>query len=57
MDKLKELKKQNSKFKGKIKELKEKVKNYNDEGDDNDKPEDYGDQFGGNQSKNKSNKN
>ena len=56
LDKLKELKKQNTKFKSRIKALKKKVKNDNDDGDDNDEPEDAGDQFGGKQSKKKSKK-
>ena len=42
LDNIKELKKQKSKFKRNIKALKKKVKNYNGEGDDNDKPEDSG---------------
>ena len=36
LDDIKELKKQNPKFKKKIKELKQKVTNHNDEGYDND---------------------
>ena len=56
LDKLKELKKKNSKFKRKIKELKKKVTNNNDEGDDNDKPKYSGDQIGGNHPKKKSRK-
>ena len=57
LDKLKELKKKNSKYKRKTKALKKKVTNDNDEGDDNDKLEDSGDHCGGNQYKKKSNKN
>ena len=57
LDKLKELKKQNSKFKRNTKELKKKFTNDNYEGDDNDEPEDDGDQFGGKQYKKKSKKN
>ena len=40
-----------------IKALKKKVTNDNDKGDENDKPEDSGDKFGGNQSKKKYKKN
>ena len=57
LNKLKELKKKNSKFKRKFKAIKKKAPKENNEGDDNDEPEDSGDQFGGNQSKNKSKKN
>ena len=56
LDKLKELKKKNSKLKNKIKALNNKVTNENDEVYDNGKPEDAGDQFGGKQSKKKSKK-
>ena len=44
-------------MKRKIKALKKKVTNDNGEGDDSDEPEDSSDQFIGNQSKKKSNKN
>ena len=47
IDKIKEIKKKNYKFKRNIKALKKKVTNENDEVDDNDEPEDAGDQFGG----------
>ena len=57
INKIKKLKRQNSKLKRKIKALNKKVTNDNDEWDDNNKPEDSGDQFGGNQSKNKPKKN
>ena len=57
LDKLKELKKKKIMFKRSIITLKRNIINDNDEGDDNDKPEDAGDQFGGNQSKKKSKKN
>ena len=57
LDKLKELKEKNSKIKRKTKALKKEVTNDNVEGDDNDKPEDYVENFGGKQSKNKSKKN
>ena len=51
IDKLKELKKHDFKFKSNIKYLKKKViqKKYDDEGDDNDESEDSGNQFGGKQ--------
>ena len=57
LDNIKELKKQNPKFKRKIKAIKKNVTNDHDKGDDNDKPEDSGDQFGGKQSKEKCNRN
>ena len=47
IDNLKELEKQNYKFKSKIKLLKKKVTNNNDEGDVNNEPEDSGKTFGG----------
>ena len=47
LDKIKELNKQNFKFKSKTKALNREVTNDNYEGDDNDEPEDAGDQFGG----------
>ena len=57
LDKLRELKNKKSMFKRSIRALKKNITNGNDEGDDNDKPEDAGDQFGGNQYKNKSKQN
>ena len=57
LDNIKELKNQNSKFKSNIKALKKRVTNDNDEGDDNDKTEDAGDQFGVKQCDKKSKKN
>ena len=57
LDKIKYLKKKNSKLKRNIKALKKKVTNDNDEGDDNDEPRYAGDQFGRKQSNKNSKKN
>ena len=58
MDNLKKLKKQNYQFKIRIKSLNNNVKQdkYKNEGYDDVESEDYGDQFGGKQSNNKSKK-
>ena len=58
IDKLKELKKHDFKFKSNIKYLKKKVTQgkYNYEVYDNEKPKDAGDQFGGKKSKKNSRK-
>ena len=53
LDKIKEFKKQKSKFKWKIKALKKNITNDNDGGYNNYKPEDAGDQFGGKKSNKK----
>ena len=59
LDKTRELNKNNSKFKRNIIALNKKViqEKYGDKGDDNDKPEDSGNQFGWKQSYKKSKKN